>query len=188
MDGGMIQAHIADRELGFVGEIDAIHTEILSGLLLHQYVPIVAPLGLGSDGSCLNVNADEVAARLAAALGAEALLFLSDVAGIYQDDGTCLSTLLEERALELIEQGSIRGGMIPKVRAALTAVPHVSRVLIVDGREPSILLRAAFAHARVGTRLAGQTPARDALFLERFPEKPAQPGACSGMPSLLHLD
>lgn len=153
IDGGMVQAHMVDQELGLVGEIDAIHGELLSGLLLHHYLPIVAPLALGPDGVCLNVNADQVAAHLAAALGAETLLFLSDVAGIYQEDGSCLSTLTEEEAQDLIQRGVIGAGMIPKVRAAFTAAQNVSRVLIVNGRDPSILLRAAYAHAHVGTRL-----------------------------------
>ena len=189
IDGGMIQAHVIDQELGFVGEIDAIHTEILAGLLLHHYLPIIAPLGLGADGTCLNINADQAAARLAVALGAETLVFVSDVAGISQHDGSSLSTLRKEQAQTLIAQGVIRGGMIPKVQAALTAVPHVSRVLIVNGREPSILLRAAFAHARVGTRLSGESPTQvPSSIRQGCREKPGQPYTRILAPSLLHLD
>ncbi|MBA2284770.1 MAG: acetylglutamate kinase [Ktedonobacteraceae bacterium] len=152
-DGGMVRAHIADARLGFVGEVDEVDPSPVQALIAQEYIPIVAPLGYGADGTCLNINADIVAAHLAGALNAEKLIFLSNVTGICREDGTLISELSEAEALRLIDEGVIQGGMIPKVTACLDALRSVPRVHVVDGREPHILLRELFTDQGAGTMI-----------------------------------
>ncbi|HET8840972.1 MAG TPA: acetylglutamate kinase [Ktedonobacteraceae bacterium] len=155
-DGHMVQAHIADPELGFVGEIDTVNPELVQTVLAQGYVPIIAPVGQGPDGTNLNINADLVAAHLAGALDAEKLIFLSNVVGICRADGSLISELSENEARKLIHEGVISGGMIPKVSACLDALVAVPRVHIVDGGEPHVLLRELFTDQGVGTMIVRQ--------------------------------
>lgn len=152
-DGGMVRAHIANERLGFVGEVDSVDPTPVQALLENGYIPLVAPLGEGPDGTCLNINADLVAAQLAGALHAEKLIFLSNVIGICRSDGSLISELTETEARYLIETGVISGGMIPKVSACLEALSTASRVHIVDGREPHVLLRELFTDQGAGTMI-----------------------------------
>jgi len=152
-DGGLVRAHIADEQLGFVGEIDAINPSPIEALIKESYIPIIAPLGEGPSGSCLNINADLVAAHIAGALNAEKLIFLSNVVGICRADKSLISELSEAEAKRLIEEGVINGGMIPKVTACLDALAAVPRVHIVDGREPHVLLRELFTDQGAGTMI-----------------------------------
>ncbi len=152
-DGNMIQAHIADERLGLVGEIVSVDPTLVQTLIEQGYIPIVAPLGQGPDGACLNINADLVAAHLAGALKAEKLIFLSNVRGICYPDGSLISELDEAEARQLVKDGVINGGMIPKVSACLDALCAVPRVHIVDGREPHVLLRELFTDQGVGTMI-----------------------------------
>lgn len=152
-DGGMVRAHIADQALGFVGEIEAVDPTPLKALIQEGYIPVIAPLGEGPDGSCLNINADLVAAHIAGALNAEKLIFLSNVAGICDANNTLISELSEAEAKRLIEEGVINGGMIPKVTACLDALAAVPRVHIVDGREQHVLLRELFTDQGAGTMI-----------------------------------
>ena len=152
-DGGLVRAHIADERLGFVGEIDAVDPSPIEALLKKGYIPIVAPLGEGPDGDCLNINADLVAAHIAGAFNAEKLIFLSNVAGICRADKSLISELSEAEAKRLIGEGVINGGMIPKVTACLDALASVPRVHIVDGREPHVLLRELFTDKGAGTMI-----------------------------------
>lgn len=151
MDGGIMRAHIANERLGFVGEIDAIDTDPIRNLIEAGYIPIVAPLGEAEDGTCLNINADLAASHLAGALGADKLLFLSNVAGICRSNGEVISRMTAAQARGLIENGVITGGMIPKVQACLDALETVSCVHILDGGEPHILLRSLLANQSTGT-------------------------------------
>ena len=160
-DGGMIQAHLADPELGFVGEINAVNPEIVLTLLAQGYIPIIAPLGQGPNGTSLNINADLVAAHLAGALDAEKLIFLSNVAGICRADGSLISELSEPEARQLIHEGVISGGMIPKVSACLDALVAVPRVHIIDGGEVHVLLRELFTDGGVGTMIVRQPTAQN---------------------------
>jgi acetylglutamate kinase len=152
-DSHMVQAHIANDRLGLVGEIERID----AGLVLHMidlgYLPIIAPLGLGPDGTCLNINADLVASQLAGALKADRLIFLSDVNGIHLADGFHLSEINEAQAHALIEEGVIYGGMIPKITACLAALVDVPRVHIVDGSTPHVLLYELEDHPHIGTTI-----------------------------------
>jgi acetylglutamate kinase len=152
-DGNMVCAHIADERLGFVGEVDAVDPDPVQALIDQGYIPIIAPLGQGPDGTCLNINADLVAAHVAGALNAEKLIFLSNVVGICRKDGTLISELGELEAKRLIDEGVISGGMIPKVSACLDALLAVPRVHIVDGREPHVLLRELFTDQGAGTMI-----------------------------------
>ncbi len=152
-DGGMVRAHIADERLGFVGEIDAVDATPVEAVIREGYIPIIAPLGEGPDGTCLNINADLVAAHLAGTLNAEKLIFLSNVVGIRRADGSLISELSEAEARKLIEDGVINGGMIPKVTACLDALAAVPRVHVVDGREEHILLRELFTDQGAGTMI-----------------------------------
>lgn len=161
-DGNMIQAHLADPELGFVGEIDAVNPELVQTLIAQGYIPIIAPLGQGPDGTSLNINADLVAAHLAGALDAEKLIFLSNVAGICRSDGSLISELSEPEARQLIQDGVISGGMIPKVSACLDALVAVPRVHIIDGGEAHVLLRELFTDEGVGTMIVRQLTAPSA--------------------------
>lgn len=152
-DGGIVRGRIADERLGFVGEIISVDGTLVQVLLDQGYIPVVAPLGQGPDGCCLNINADLVAAHLAGALSAEKLIFLSNVQGICRADGSLISELSETEAKQLIEVGVINGGMIPKVSACLDVFPAVPRVHIVDGREPHVLLRELFTDQGAGTMI-----------------------------------
>lgn len=152
-DGGMVQARIVNERLGYVGEIEAIDPRPVKTLLAQDYIPVIAPLGQGPDGSCLNINADLVAAHLAGALQAEKLIFLSNVTGICRQDGSLISELTASQAKQLIADGVISGGMIPKVDACLDALATVSRVHIVDGGEPHVLLRELFTDQGAGTMI-----------------------------------
>lgn len=152
-DGGMVRAHMANERLGFVGEIDSIDPTPIEALLKEGYIPIIAPLGEGTEGSCLNINADLVAAHIAGALNAEKLIFLSNVVGICRADGSLMSEISEAEAKRLIDEGVINGGMIPKVTACLDALAAVPRVHIVDGREQHVLLRELFTDQGAGTMI-----------------------------------
>ncbi|GHO82938.1 acetylglutamate kinase [Dictyobacter formicarum] len=152
-DGGMVRAHMIDERLGFVGEVDSVDPTPVEALLKDGYIPIVAPLSEGPDGTCLNINADLVAAHLAGALNAEKLIFLSNVSGICGSDGNLISELRESEARKLIDDGVIHGGMIPKVTACLDALVAVPRVHIVDGRDSHVLLRELFTDKGAGTMI-----------------------------------
>lgn len=152
-DGNMIHACISDERLGFVGDVTTVDPMPVQTLIEQEYIPIIAPLGQGPNGICLNINADLVAAHLAGALNAEKLIFLSNVPGICRNDGSLISELAEREARQLISEGVIHGGMIPKVSACLDALMAVPRVHIVDGREPHVLLRELFTDQGVGTMI-----------------------------------
>ncbi len=152
-DGHMVQAHIANERLGLVGEIDTIDASLVLHMIDLGYIPIIAPLGLGADKTCLNINADLVASRLAGALKADRLIFLSDVNGIRLADGTHLAELNATQANTLIDEGVIYGGMIPKIEACLEALADVPRVHIVNGSTPHVLLYEIEDHPNVGTTI-----------------------------------
>lgn len=139
-DGNLIQGHIADERLGYVGAIDTINPTLVRQVLDDGYIPVLAPLGLGPGGSSLNMNADLVASHLAGALKATRLTFLSNVDGICNVDGTIISELNEQQAQALIEEHVIRDGMLPKVHACLHALEEVPCVQIANGCTSHVLL------------------------------------------------
>jgi acetylglutamate kinase len=143
-------------DLGFVGEVDHVNTEPLTSILDQGRIPVVASIGLGYDGEAYNVNADAVAAAIAVALRATKLIVLTDVAGVHGADGSLLGELDGARAEQLIQDGVIRGGMIPKVRAALRALDGVEAAHIIDGRVPHALLLELLTPEGVGTMFASE--------------------------------
>ena len=145
-------------DIGFVGNITHINTDVLQTLSDAGYIPVVAPIGVGPDGESYNINADTVAGEIAAALKAEKLMTLTDVEGvkIKNDKGEdiVISTLNEQEILDLIDRGVISGGMIPKVLGCLDTVRRgVGRAHIVDGRIPHCLLLEIFTNKGIGTMI-----------------------------------
>jgi acetylglutamate kinase len=142
-----------EPDLGLVGEVESVDCGLLERLL-PDFIPVVAPLALGADGATYNVNADPFAARLAAALGAEKLVLLTDVEGVKDGGGQLIDTLTASQAEGLIASGVIGGGMIPKVQYALAALADgVRKVHIIDGRIEHALLLEIFTAAGVGTQV-----------------------------------
>jgi acetylglutamate kinase len=158
-DGGMVRAKrgAGPPDLGLVGEVESVNTDVLE-TLLPTFIPVVAPLASAADGQTLNVNADPFASALAVALGAAKFVLLSDVQGVLDADGQLIPTLTAERARELLDAGTIGGGMIPKVGHALRAVESgVGKVHIIDGRLEHALLLEICTSEGVGTQVIRQT-------------------------------
>jgi acetylglutamate kinase len=155
-DGRLLTAHKlatppGKPDLGFVGEIEAVNADLLDMFLERGYMPVISPVGFGKDGSSYNINADVAAGEIAAACGAERLIFLTDVAGILEEDGKLIS---EIRAADLEARlgGSIKGGMHVKVQAVLHALASgVRAVHVVDGRQPHSVVAELFTDRGVGT-------------------------------------
>lgn len=152
-DGGLIRAHKmeSDRDLGLVGEVEHIDIRLLDMLERDGYLPVISPVGLGEEGLAYNLNADVVAAELAAALGATKLIFLSDVAGLMEGDQV-ISELNGDQLKMRLETGRIAGPMRPKLQAALRALRGgLSSVHLVDGRVKHNLIAELFTDRGVGT-------------------------------------
>jgi acetylglutamate kinase len=158
-DGALLRARRARPELGFVGEITAVDRALLETLLKDGCLPVVASIaveeeGGGVTGQLLNVNADTVAGEMARHLGAAALAFLTDVAGVLDGQGHVLARLSPAEAERLLAAGTVTGGMIPKVEAALVAAAGGTSAVILDGRR-SHALRDALEGGGGGTVIAG---------------------------------
>ncbi len=139
---------------GRVGSIERIEPKLIEDLCSSGFVPVIAPIGVDSAGHPLNVNADTAAGRVAGALGAAKLVLMTDVAGVLDKDKNQLSTLDAQQAETLIADGTINGGMIPKVRCALDAVQAgVQKVHIIDGRKRHALLLEIFTDRGVGSEI-----------------------------------
>ncbi len=142
-------------DLGYVGEITNINTKLLKHLCLDEYIPVIAPVGSGPGGESYNINADTVAGRIAAKLGAEKLMFLTDIDGIRtdpRDPETLLSHITISEAQTYIDKGVIDGGMIPKVQGCIESVRSgVRRTHILDGTIPHPLLLEIFTDQGIGT-------------------------------------
>ena len=147
IDGALIQGKIRNKEMGYVGDVIKVNTALLEALLPSGFIPVVAPLSLHSfdkpDNTppMLNVNGDTVAGEIAAAIGAEKLIFLTDVAGIFDQSGELLSHLSPDEAEALMLSGVASGGMIPKIKACLRALTAASTVCVIDGKQPHALLK-----------------------------------------------
>lgn len=141
-------------DLGFVGDIEHVNVEILQTLQTDGFIPVIAPIGYDKTGNTYNINADTVAASVAVAIQAEKLIVLTDVKGVSDVDGELLSTLRISEALRLIEENTIKGGMIPKVYACLNALKGgVKKAHIIDGRVPHSLLLEIFTKEGIGTEI-----------------------------------
>jgi len=175
-DGNLIQAKKLTRsrrdpdsnierllDLGFVGEPKRINPEILTAFFDSDVIPVIAPIGIGRDGDTFNINADTVAGALAAALGAAKLMMLTDVAGVLGSDGQLIQTLTPREAYVLQGDGTVSGGMIPKLETCLDAINHgVDAAHILDGRVPHVLLLEIFTEHGIGTMISRSfEPAED---------------------------
>jgi acetylglutamate kinase len=158
-DGGLIRVRQLDPELGYVGQIERVDNDMLVRLFDAGYLPVVAPLGLlwenqRLQSQILNINADTVAGEVAFALAAQWLVFLTDVAGVSGSDGSSLAHLSCQEAAALIDQGTVSGGMIPKVEACLRVCQGGTRTAIIDGRQPHALLAAVQRGEFAGTTIS----------------------------------
>ncbi len=158
-DGGTLQVEkkvlSSGEDLGYVGNVTAVDTTLLSTLLDTDFIPVVAPVGIGADHHGYNINADDAACAVAEAMGAEKLAFLTDIEGVYRDfsdPDSLISEMTVEEANALLRSGMVGGGMLPKIANCVYAVQHgVGRVHILDGRQPHCLLLEFFTNQGVGT-------------------------------------
>jgi acetylglutamate kinase len=169
-DGQMIRAHKLTvtrhspeldapeiLDIGHVGEVDQIDTEVLRVILGSNFIPVIAPIGVGDDGSTYNINADLVAGKLAQVLQAEKLMLLTNVAGLLDKSGQILTGLTTAQVDALIADGTITGGMLPKIRCALDAVKSgCTSAHIVDGRVPHAVLLETFTDEGLGTLITNK--------------------------------
>ncbi|HEX6538766.1 MAG TPA: acetylglutamate kinase [Candidatus Dormibacteraeota bacterium] len=144
-------------DLGYVGDVETVNPEPLQAILGQGRIPVMASIGLGYDGQTYNVNADSVAGELAVALSATKLILLTDVEGVRDGSGQLRTELDVAAAQRLVEDGIVRGGMIPKVRAASRAVSAGADAHIIDGRVPHSLLLELLTERGVGTMFSAET-------------------------------
>jgi len=160
-DGGLISARPRDPALGFVGDVAAVDPTVVQRLIDDEFIPVVATIGVDDHGRSYNINADTVAAEIAVALGAEKLVYLTDIEGLRRDvdDPSSLIRAATPSELdELIADGSIAGGMIPKVASCTDAVRRgVGAAHILDGRIAHVLLLELFTDTGVGTMITEST-------------------------------
>lgn len=171
-DGGLLKVdkkYSDGQDIGFVGDVKEVNPKVLFDLLEKDFLPIVCPVGLGDEFDTYNINADDAACAIARAVNAEKLAFLTDIEGVYkdpQDKSTLISELSVSEARELIGDGFIGGGMLPKLHNCIDAIENgVSRVHILDGRIPHCLLLEIFTNRGIGTAILGDSE-------ERFYRKP----------------
>ncbi len=154
-DGMLIEARQKDPALGFVGEIEAVHPQVITDLLEKGYIPVISTVGADRAGNIYNVNADTAAAHIAGALGAESLISMTDIAGVLLDKNdpeTLIPHVTLGEAPALIESGVIAGGMIPKTECCMEAVRRgVKRVFIIDGTIPHAILLETLTDEGLGT-------------------------------------
>lgn len=158
IDGGLLGARQKDPRLGFVGEVARVDPEIIYGMFEHGLVPVIAPLARGvDDGQVYNLNADTAAGVLATALGAEKLVYLTDVEGLYRqagDDESLIQKMSLSEGKDLLNSGSIAGGMLPKLESCVSAMEAgVRRAHILDGRVQHALLLEIFTPEGIGTMI-----------------------------------
>jgi acetylglutamate kinase len=150
-------------DIGLVGEVVSIDPELIQLLDARDFIPVIAPIGVGENGEIYNINADPVAGRLAITLQAEKLILLTNIAGVMDKERNVLTGLTAARVDELIEDGTISGGMLPKVLTALDAVRNgVKTCHIIDGREEHALLLEVLTDQGVGTLIRGAAANRPA--------------------------
>lgn len=152
------------QDIGFVGNIKFVNTDLIDTLINNDFVPVIAPIGVDDDYQNYNINADDAACAVATAIGAEKLVFLTDIEGVYsdpKDKSSLISVLTLDRADELLASGFIGGGMLPKIKNCVDAVRNgVSRVHILDGRIEHCLLLEFFTNKGIGTAIVD----RESIF------------------------
>ena len=159
-DGGLLKVDKKlsnGEDIGFVGEVKRVNAEILYDLLEKDFLPIVCPVGMDDEYNTYNINADDAACAIARAMKAEKLAFLTDIEGVYKDPDdpkTLISELRVDEAQQLMNDGYIGGGMLPKLQNCIDAIENgVSRVHILDGRIPHCLLLEIFTNKGIGTAI-----------------------------------
>jgi acetylglutamate kinase len=141
-------------DMGLVGEVEEVDPQVIRNLDQDRFIPVIAPIGADSEGRTYNINADWVAGAVASSLKAEKLLLLTDVKGILDEQGKLLPTISKKDAARLIKKDIIKEGMLPKVKAALSAVEGgVTKAHIIDGRVPHALLLEIFTDKGIGTEI-----------------------------------
>jgi acetylglutamate kinase len=144
-------------DIGHVGEVESVNVQVLDMLVNSDFIPVIAPIGVGEDGHAYNINADLVAGKVAEALKAEKLMLLTNIAGLMDKQGEVLTGLTTEQVDGLIADGTIYGGMLPKIRCALEAVQGgVISAHIIDGRVPNAVLLEIFTDSGVGTLICNR--------------------------------
>ncbi|MDD6844701.1 MAG: acetylglutamate kinase [Lachnospira sp.] len=166
-DGGMLKVEkklSGGEDIGYVGEITDVDTTLVTSLLKDDFLPVICPIGYDDDFHSYNINADDAACAIARAVSAEKLAFLTDIEGVYRDyndKNTLISELSVSEARELLNGGTIGGGMLPKLNNCIDAIEHgVSRVHILDGRIPHCLLLEIFTNKGIGTAILGDNSER----------------------------
>jgi acetylglutamate kinase len=155
-DSDMIIAKQLGIELGFVGKVEKINTHAIELLIKEDFIPVIAPIGVGTNGQSYNINADLVASSIASSLNAEKLILLTNIKGLLDKNDNLLTGLDDSKVADLIKDGTIYGGMLPKINCALGAVKNgVSHTHIIDGRVPHAVLLEVFTDTGVGTLITG---------------------------------
>ncbi len=171
-DGGLLQARKLEMtavnpdtltpeiiDIGMVGEVESVNPQVIAALEESNFIPVIAPIGVGLEGETYNINADLVAGRIAGALQAEKLILLTDIEGVKDKQGKLISTIDVQRVPDLINDGTISGGMIPKVNCCVDAVDEgVAKAHIIDGRMEHACLLEIFTDKGVGTAVARFNP------------------------------
>ncbi len=141
-------------DIGLVGKVAAINADLVRSLVRDGFIPVIAPTGVGADHETYNINADVVAGEVASALGAEKLMLLTDVEGVWDEEKKLINTMTHECALDLIEKGVIQGGMFPKVKCCLKALRNgVHKTHVIDGRLKHAILLEIFTDEGIGTEI-----------------------------------
>ena len=161
-DGGTLRCDkktANGKDIGYVGDVKEVNSELIDTLLENDFVPIIAPIGLGDDYKAYNINADDAACAIAKSMKAEKLVFMTDIEGVCKDaddPSTLVSVLTLDEAHKMIEDGFIGGGMLPKIRNCIEAVEQgVNRVHILDGRREHCLLLEFYTKKGIGTAIIG---------------------------------
>ena len=145
----------SEIDLGFVGEVVSVNTDVIMMLIGSNFIPVIAPIGVDNDVNSYNINADLVACKVAEFLQAEKLMLLTNIKGVMNKEGKVVTGLTPRKVDEMIEDGTISGGMIPKIQCALDAVRGgVKSAVIVDGRVPNATLLEIFTNEGVGTLIS----------------------------------
>ena len=164
MDGHLITATVKNPKLGFVGEITEVNVRPILDVLDKGYIPVVSTVGCDAEGNAYNINADTAAAKIAGELKAESLISMTDIAGILankEDPNTLIPVIHSSEAPQLIHNGTINGGMIPKVECCMNALRcGVNRVFIIDGRIPHAILIEMLTNEGIGTMFLGDEAAQ----------------------------
>lgn len=155
----LVRPNVEDKppeiiDMGMVGEVVAVNPEIIRTLENGGFIPVIAPVGVGESGETYNINADWVASKVAVALNAIKLILLTDVEGVMDKSGSLISSVNAGTMKEMLEEGTISGGMIPKIRCSLEALQNgVNRVHIIDGRKAHAVLLELFTDKGIGTEV-----------------------------------